>query len=184
MYIAVKVTAAESPFSNRLVERHNMIIANMLNKILGDQQLDLDIALPWCLNAKNSVANIHGFSPVQLAFGHNLKLPSTFNEKPPAFTPSDTNKILTDNLFALHKAKEAFISSEDSEKVRCALSTNIGTNGDAKCIIGSKVYYKMANDRQWKGPVSALGKDAQKVLVKHGSHYIRVHPYRLTLEHL
>ena len=43
-----------------------MIIANMLDKILEDQQLDLDITLPWCLNAKNSLANIHGFSPFQL----------------------------------------------------------------------------------------------------------------------
>ena len=44
--ITVKVTAAESPFSNGLVERHNMLIANMLDKILEDQQPDLDIALP------------------------------------------------------------------------------------------------------------------------------------------
>ena len=42
MTITVKVTAAESPFSNGLVEKHNMIIANMLDKILEDQ-LDLDM---------------------------------------------------------------------------------------------------------------------------------------------
>ena len=43
MNITVKVTAAESPFSNGLVEKHNMIIANILDKILEDQQLDLDM---------------------------------------------------------------------------------------------------------------------------------------------
>ena len=110
MKITVKVTAAESPFSNGLVKRHNMIIANMLDKILEDQQLDLNIALSWCLNAKNSLANVHGFSPFQLVFGQNPKLPSTFNSKPSAFTTSDTNKILTDNLISLHKTREAFIS--------------------------------------------------------------------------
>ena len=57
----------------------------MLDKILEDQHLDLDIALPWCLNAKNLLANIHGFSPSQLAFGQNPKLPSSFNNKPPSF---------------------------------------------------------------------------------------------------
>ena len=36
MNITVKVTAAESPFSNGLVERHNMIIAYMLDKVLED----------------------------------------------------------------------------------------------------------------------------------------------------
>ena len=87
MNITVKVTAAESPFSNGLVERHNMIIANMLDKILEDQQLDLDIALSWCLNAKSLLANFHGFSPFQLVFGQNPKLLSISNGRPPAFTP-------------------------------------------------------------------------------------------------
>ena len=94
MNITVKAAAAESPFSNGLAKRHTMIIANMLNKILEDQQLDLDIALLWSLNAKNSLANVYGFLPFQLIFGQNLKLPSIFNDNPPAFTPSDTNKAL------------------------------------------------------------------------------------------
>ena len=181
MNITVKVTAAETQ-QNGLVERNNMIIANMLDMILEDQQLDLVIALSWWLNAKNALANGHGFSPFQLVFGQNPKLPSIFNGKPQAFTPSDTNQVLNDNLIALHEAKEAFISSENSEKIRSALSTNIRTSGDAKFITGNKVYYKRANDRRWKGPASVLGQDGQQVLVKHGSHYIRVHPCRLTLE--
>ena len=36
MNITIKVTAAESPFSNGLVKRHNMIIAYMLDKVLED----------------------------------------------------------------------------------------------------------------------------------------------------
>ena len=68
---------------------------------------------------------------------------SIFNDKPPPFTPLDTNKNLTDNQIFLCKAGGAFISSEDSEKICCALSNNIRTRGDAKY----KVYYKRANDR-------------------------------------
>ena len=147
MNITVNVTAAESPFNNGLLERHTIIIVNMLDKILEDQQQDLDIALPWCLNTKNLLASIHGFSSFQLVCGQNPKLPSIFNGKPPAFTPLDTNKILTDNLIALHKAREDFISSETFEKICRALSINIRTRGDAKYITGNKVYYKRANDR-------------------------------------
>ena len=55
MNITVKVTAAESLFSNGLIERHNMIIANMLDKILEDQQLGLDIALSWCLKSRQII---------------------------------------------------------------------------------------------------------------------------------
>ena len=44
------------------------------------------------------------------------------------------------------------------------------------------MYYKRANDRRWKGLTSILSEDNQQVLVKHGSHYIRIHPCRLNLE--
>ena len=33
-----------------------------------------------------------------------------------------------------------------------------------------------------EGSSQCLGQNGQSVLVKHGSHYIHVHPYRLTLE--
>ena len=40
------------------------------------------------------------------------------------------------------------------------------------------------NKRKWKGPGKVLGQDGQQVLVKYGSHYVRVHPCRLALEKL
>ena len=83
MNITVKVTVAESPFSNGLVERHNMIIANMLDKILDNQQRNLGIALLWCLIAKK---------PISVGLWSNSETLSTFNIKPLAFTPSDTKK--------------------------------------------------------------------------------------------
>ena len=102
----VKVTAAESPFSNGLVERHNFIIADMMDKVLEESQhLDMDLTLAWCLNAKNSLAKVHGFSPFQLVFGQNSKLPSTFTNKTPALLQYDNSKILIDNVTALHKAR-------------------------------------------------------------------------------
>ena len=110
MNITVKVTAAESPFSNGLVERQNFIIADMIDKVSEESQhLDMDLTLAWCLNAKNSLAKVHGFSPFHLVFGQNPKLPSTFTNKLPVLIQHDTSKILTDNLTALHNARQAFI---------------------------------------------------------------------------
>ena len=117
MNITVKVTAAESPFSNGLVERHNFIIAVMINKTLQESQFSLDLALSWYLNPRNSLTNVHGFLPFQLALGQNSKLLPTFIDKPPALTPSSTSKILSNNLAALHKAREAFVTCENSEKI-------------------------------------------------------------------
>ena len=52
MNITVKVTAAESPFSNGLVERHNFIITDMMDKTLEESQFSLDLVLSWCLNCQ------------------------------------------------------------------------------------------------------------------------------------
>ena len=50
--ITIKTTAAESPWSNGLVERHNQIIGNMMKKVLDDG-CEFGTALAWCVNAKN-----------------------------------------------------------------------------------------------------------------------------------
>ena len=65
---------------------------------------------------------MHGFSPFQPEFGEKTKLPSTFTDKPPALIQHDTSTIFTDNLTALHNARQAFISIESSEKIQRALN--------------------------------------------------------------
>ena len=86
--------------------------------------------------------NVHGFSPFQLVFGENPKLLSILNGKPLASTPLDTNKILTNNLIALHKAREAFISSENSDKIHHTLSKNIRKMEMQNTLRGQSVLQK------------------------------------------
>ena len=69
--IRFMLTAAESPFSNRLKERYNLILSEMLDKTLEDHNTGFKLALAWCVNAKNPLANIHSFSPFQLDLGQN-----------------------------------------------------------------------------------------------------------------
>ena len=116
LVISVKTTAAEAPWSNGLIERHNLVLANMLNKVLDDTQCHPDLELSWCINAKNSLHRVHGFSPYQPAIGKNPKLPSVLNEKAPALTRQPISKIFSNNLDAIHKTREVFISSENSER--------------------------------------------------------------------
>ena len=54
----------------------------MLHNKLEDTNTEFDVALSWCVNVKNSLANVHGFSPFQLALSQNPKLPSVLHEKP------------------------------------------------------------------------------------------------------
>ena len=128
------------------------------------------------------MANVHGFSPFQLALGQNHRLSSTFVDKLPALIPVATSKILADNLTALHKARKACIQSESSEKLRRALNHNIRTSDDIKYLSGNSVFFKRANEKHCRGPGKVLGQDGQQVLVKYGSRYVRVHSCRITLE--
>ena len=153
MNIRFMLTAAESPFSDGLVERHNLILSEMLDKTLEDHNTDFELALVWCVNAKNYLANVHSFSPFQLALGQNPKLPSIYRDKPPALSPINRSKILTDNLLLLHKTRQAYIASESSEKIRRALNHNVRTSGDIKHITGDSVYFKRANERRWRGQI-------------------------------
>ena len=82
--ITVKTTAAESPWSNGLCERHNQVLGQMLEKTMAETGCNLDIAVSWCINAKNSLHNVHGFSPFQLVFGRNPRLPGILVDRPPA----------------------------------------------------------------------------------------------------
>ena len=74
--IKIKTTAAESPWSNGICERHNAIITETLLKVKEDSKCDWETALAWALSAKNSLINVNGFSPHQIVFGKNIKIPS------------------------------------------------------------------------------------------------------------
>ena len=180
--VRVHTTAAESPWSNGLCERHNAVIADMVTKVKDDTGCSLDLAVNWSVNAKNSLSNVHGFSPYQLVFGKNPKLPNVLADKPPALYSETTHDIIRTNLNALHNARQAFIKSESSEKIRRALRHNIRSSGDVKYVTGDRVYYKRLREKRWKGPATVLGQDGQQVLIKHGGVYVRVHPCRLALE--
>lgn len=43
--IVIKTTAAESLWSNGLVKRHNLILADMLGEVLEETQCDLELAV-------------------------------------------------------------------------------------------------------------------------------------------
>ena len=70
MNISGKNTAGRSPWSNGMVEHHNLVISEMLDRFLAESKCDFDLALAWCLSAKNSLHNVNGFTPFQIVIPH------------------------------------------------------------------------------------------------------------------
>ena len=52
--INVKRTAAESPWSNGMVERHNAILAKTIEKLIleHNNKYPIDVIIAWTVNAK------------------------------------------------------------------------------------------------------------------------------------
>ena len=169
-------TAAESPWSNGMVERHNAILYESMMKTMKDAQCDPEIALAWAVSAKNSLQNSGGYSPNQLVFGRNINLPNVLQDEPPAHNIDTNSELIRINLEAMHKARENFIKAESSERIRRALRAKVRTYADEKFEQGQLVYYKRKNTKGWKGPGVVIGIDAKMVMIKHGGSMYKVHP--------
>ena len=100
--IRVTTTAAESPWSNWLCERHNAMLTEILLKIKEESACDLNTPLSWAIMAKNCLHNVNGFSPYQLVYGRNPILPSVLTDTPPALEGTSIGKYVTNYMEALH----------------------------------------------------------------------------------
>ena len=178
--IVVKTTAAESPWSNGLCERHNGILGEAVQRTISEVRCSVDIALAWAVHAKNALHNVHGFSPYQLVFGQNPQLPNFYINKPPALNKPSV-EFIASHLAALHGARHAFLQAESSEKIKRALRHNLRSYQNVSHCSGDRVYYKRNDSNEWKGPATVLGRDGQCVLIRHGGFYVRVHPCRLMI---
>ena len=87
--IKIKTTAAESPWSNGICERHNAIITETLK--VNEDGCDCEKALARALSVKDSLIKVNGFSPHQIVFGKNIKIPSIHFDQSSADLPEKKN---------------------------------------------------------------------------------------------
>jgi hypothetical protein len=115
--IEILATAAYSPWSNGICERHNLTLSETVEKVKADRQCSWDTALSWALMAKNSLSNIHGFSAQQLVFGTNPNLPSVISDKLPALEGKTTSRLVGEHMSALFDARKTYTEAECSERI-------------------------------------------------------------------
>ena len=168
-------TAAEAPWSNGLVEKHNGIIGEAVSKVKSDIKCSVEVALCWAVNAKNSLQNIYGFSPYQLVFGRNPTLPSVFTDKLPALEGVTSSQLVADHLNAMHAMRREFVRLESCEKVRRALRSKVRTHANIRYLSGEDVFYKREDETKWLGPARVIGQDGSKILLKIPTGPITVH---------
>lgn len=167
-----KTTGANSPWQNGLCERNHATVDNILEALEQDYpQIPLETLLLWACVAKNSMLMVQGFSPYQIMFGKNPKLPNIITDPLPTWENDGISSALTKHLKAMKATRKAFIESEDSNKLKLALEKKVRTNNTV-FHPGDSVYFKKAGLENWlNGKV--IFQDGKVIVVRNGSFFYR-----------
>ena len=127
--IRICSTAAESPWSNSLIEKRYNAVLDLTVTKNEDIKCYLQLAVSWAVSAKK---NVHGFSLNRLVFGKYSNFPNVCDDLLPALENKTTSAITAKNLNALHQAIQNYIKSESSSKIKQALKHYVRTYSDVK----------------------------------------------------
>ena len=180
--INIQTSPAEAPWCNGTVERHNGLLAQMIEAIMDDTGCNVDTAIAWAMNAKNSLGNNHGFSSYQLVIGRNPEVPDILSyNNLPALNSYTASQITADHLNAMESARRKYIELENNERFKRVLRERVSEDADTKYISGDTVYFKR-DQKGWQGPATVVGHISNQVILKHGGMLIRMHPCKVVLK--
>ena len=172
-------TAAEAPWQNGLCEKVHQVTDMILLKLSAEYpHTSLDVLLAWANMARNSLNMYNGFSSHQLVFGVNPNLPCVMNAGAPGLNESTSSEVFAKHLNSLQSSREAYIKTENAERIKRALRHKIRTSQQI-FHHGEKVYYKRDKAERWLGPGKVMFQDGKIVFVRHGNVYVRVSVNRL-----
>ncbi|GFT37354.1 retrovirus-related Pol polyprotein from transposon 412 [Trichonephila clavipes] len=187
-------TTALHPQSDGMVERFNRTILNSLSLLVFSNQQDWDKKLPFFLLAyRSTVHETTGYSPSQMLFGRDLRLPAylLFSRPPDApLAPEEYIKKLQSRMEEMHHLARERISMA-SEKMKTQYDARATGHsfheGDKVWLWNPKrrkgLFPKMQSN--WEGPYTVLKRLNDVVLRTQKSrhskpkviHYNRLAPY-------
>ena len=171
---------AYSPWSNGTCEMHNYIISDMLTKLLEDtQSTPISHALEHAVYSKNCLENKNGFTPYQLIFGRNPRIPNVGTDRLPALDRRSVPGVVSDHIRLLEDSRSAFLKAESSDRIRRALVAKTRVSAGPYSP-GDSVYFRRDEQGGWKGPGKVMYQNGQEVVVKHGGQHVSVHVFRLS----
>ena len=191
------IIPAEAHWQLGRCERHGAILQNMLDKYQKDQPIrttnDLREALLQCVQAKNSMSRVHGYTPEILVLGRSRHFPScNSNEQTGSSdwlslgeeeeSQLESSKFL-ENLARRETARKAFVSADHDQKLRRALLRQSRPKRET-FEKGQWVMFwrhgKVGQPSQWLGPGKVIVSEEPNVIwITHLSRLYRCAPEHL-----
>ena len=172
-------TGANSPWQNGTVERNHQTTDIIINSMLRDYpKMSLEVALAWAVTAVNSLSTVRGFSPYQLVYGKQMRLPNVLEDPPAAWEEPEKSKTLLETLEAINSARLTYTKNERCDRIRRALKAKIRVS-DTIYEKGDIVYFKKEDENKWRGPAKVIFQDNRVIFIRMGSVYYRVSANRM-----
>ena len=175
------IVPAEAHWQLGRCERHGAILQNMLDKYQKDQPIrnpqDLREALLQCVQAKNSMSRIHGYTPEILVLGRSRHAPAcNSNEQTGSsdwMVPDQDTEVplegsrFLENLARREAARKAFVSADHDQKLRRALlrqsRPNRGSFDKGQWVMFWRSG-KTGQPSQWIGPGKVVVTEDQNIV--------------------
>ena len=169
--ISLKLTAANSPWSNGKNERNHFSCDMVIDKLLEeDPQLTLKEAVSHAVCAKNMYINKTGFSPKQLMYGRQGAVPGISDGNPASMEPVSESEAFKRELVTRQKAEELFRKIECNDRIQKCLAQRTYGYNDNVYNNGDEVLFKENDKSRWSGPAKVTGTEGSKVRIIHAGH--------------
>ena len=167
-------SGAHSPWSCGVVEKHHSVVDSTYQALLRDfPRYKKETLLQWAVFVKNSTTTTTGWSPYQIVFGRNPKVPDNMNSNIAGLREEVVSKEMLENLNSLEQARVEFNRALCDARLKKMLKSKVRRN-QTVFEAGHKVFWRAHNNiENWRqGKVLAV--DGKVMWVRDGSEIYRV----------
>ena len=173
MNTTIKMTSANAPWQNGLVERHHATADNIYEKLRAENpDMDAQTAINHASFAKNSDINVSGFSPLQIIMGQNPSFPG-LAEATPASSNLDSSSKIMRALKNIDKVRVDCRKKDCDDKLKKARGQKINPCVERNYSMGDPVMFRDTKKKEWKHG-TALVRFGKSLYLKFGNWLRRV----------
>ena len=177
--IKMYTTAGYSAHQNGVNERHHATCDEIIKKMMSSGRFkSVRDAIGPAVFAKNIRVMSNGYSPHQIVFGTNPRVPGALENDPPAQSGRSELALIQDRLQSLFNARKELSKLDNAHRLETA--SKVTHSGKMVFVDqGEDVYYRMGLDPDWHGPGKVIGQDGKQIFIRHGRSYIIASPARI-----